>query len=174
MIAAALAATVAAAGDVPSVSVQEAEGSYTVAARFTVPHRAALVREVLTDYDAIARFMPGVASSRVLARTDTTARVEQEAVSKYLMFSKRVHLVLDVAERPTVITFRDVCNRSFEHYHGLWTMVEGQGVTEVRYELTAKPAFGVPAFVIRKLMRRDAHLMIEGLRAEVEARARAS
>ena len=160
----------AATGSEPVVSVRERGGAYVVAASFTVPESAAAVREVLTDYGNIARFMPGVETSRVLDRADGLVHVEQEAVSKYLMFSKRVHLLLEVHEESNAIRFRDRCNRSFELYEGAWTIAVGEGATEVTYELTAKPAFGVPGFVLRKLLDRDARAMIDGLRGEIAAR----
>ena len=46
--------------------------------------------------------------------------------TKYLMFSKRVHLLLNVEEGLNVIRFRDECNRSFAQYEGSWTMGEDQ------------------------------------------------
>ena len=162
----------AATGSEPLVSVRERDGAYVIAASFTVPEAAAVVRDVLTDYANIPRFMPGVQTSRVLDRGDGRVRVEQEAVSSYMMFSKRVHLVLDVEEGVDAIRFRDRCNRSFSLYEGVWTIATTGTSTELTYELTAKPAFGVPGFVLRKLLDRDARAMIDGLRAEIGARAR--
>ena len=167
------AATIAAAADAPIISVREAGGTYTVSAHFTVTEPDALVREVLTDYANIPRFMPDVLFSEVLLRQDGYARVRQEAVSKYLMFSKRVHLVLDIEESAGAIRFRDRCNESFSVYEGAWTIARGADVTEITYELTARPAFSVPGFVLRKLLDRDAVRMIERLRAEIAARANA-
>jgi len=160
----------AATPDEPVVSVRETGGTYVVEARFSVAAPASVVREVLTDYASIPRFMPGVRTSEVLEREEGYARVEQEAVSKFMMFSKRVHLVLDVDEDGQVIRFRDRCKKSFERYEGAWTISEHNGRTEIAYELTAQPAFSVPEFVLRKLLNRDARLMIDGLRNEVGVR----
>jgi ribosome-associated toxin RatA of RatAB toxin-antitoxin module len=171
ILAATLDAT-AATGSEPVVSVRERDGAYVIAASFTVPAGAAVVRDVLTDYASIPRFMPGVETSRVLDRGDGRLRVEQEAVSRYMMFSKRVHLVLDIEEDVDAIRFRDRCNRSFSLYEGVWTIATTGTSTELTYELTAKPAFGVPGFVLRKLLDRDARAMIDGLRDEIGARAR--
>ena len=155
----------------PVMSVGERDGVYTVAARFHVPEVPAVVREVLTDYPSIPRFMPGVRTSEVLARDGAHVRVEQEAVSKFMLFSKRIHLVLDVEEGTDVIRFRDTCNRSFVHYEGAWTIARQGGETAVAYELIARPAFSVPSLILRKLLDRDASLMIERLRGEIQARA---
>ena len=37
-----------------------------------------------------------------------------------MMFSKRVHLVLDVEDGGATIRFNDTCGKSFEHYEGSW------------------------------------------------------
>jgi hypothetical protein len=114
--------------------------------------------------------MPDVRTSEVLEREDGYARVEQEAISRFMLFSKRVHLVLDVDEGAGVIRFRDRCKKSFEQYEGGWTITADAGHTEIAYELIARPAFAVPEFVLRKLLNRDARVMIDRLRAEIAAR----
>ena len=162
---------IAAAPQDPVISVQEIGDAHVVTARFSVPESPAMVRNVLTDYANIPRFMPDVRTSRVLERQDDYVRVEQEAVAKYLFFSKRIHLVLDVKEGADVISFRDRCNESFVQYEGAWSIRTNGDQTEVGYELTAQPAFTVPGFVLRKLLNRDASVMIDRLRAEIKARA---
>jgi hypothetical protein len=98
-------------------------------------------------------------------------RLEQEAVSKFMMFSRTVHLVLDVEESDGAIQFRDRCHKSFAIYDGSWTITPQGSGTELVYELTAKPAFSVPGMVLRKLLDRDAREMIDGLRNEITLRA---
>jgi ribosome-associated toxin RatA of RatAB toxin-antitoxin module len=161
----------AAAQQDPVISVREEGGAYTVYARFNVAEPPAVVRRVLTDYDSIPRFMPSVRTSRVVERRDGSVRVEQEAVSRYLLFSKRVHLLLEVNEADEVIEFRDLCAKSFKRYEGAWAIAATGRDTELSYELTAQPAFGVPGFILRKLLDRDAREMIDALRVEISARA---
>jgi hypothetical protein len=157
----------------PVISVRDEGGMYSVSARFSVAQPAAVVRAVLTDYERIPDFMPGVRTSRVLERGDGYARVEQEAVSKFLLVSRRVHLVLDVAEDHEALRFRDLCGKSFTRYEGAWTIGTERDRTTVRYDLTARPAFDVPGFVLRRLLDRDARTMIEGLRSQIAARTSA-
>lgn len=164
-------AAATAPGDAPVITVSEQGRAYVVSAQFSVTAPAAIVRAVLTDYERIARFMPGVRTSRVLERRERYARIEQEAVSKFMMFSKRVHLVLDVNEELDTIRFRDLCGRSFTSYEGAWTITARGGHTLIQYGLTAIPAFDVPGFVLRRLLDRDARAMIDGLRSEMAIRA---
>ena len=166
-------ATNAAATEEPMISVRERDGVYRVTASFDVPETPEVVREVITDYPSIPRFLPDVRTSDVLEREAGYALVEQEAVSRFMLFSRRIHLVLRVEEGADRIRFRDTCNRSFVQYEGGWTMTRDDMRTHVVYELTARPAFNVPALILRKLLDRDASLMIERLRGEIRARARA-
>jgi ribosome-associated toxin RatA of RatAB toxin-antitoxin module len=155
--------------DAADVTVREQDGIYHVAATFSVAQSAPVVFAVLTGYEEIPRYMPDVRSSRVIERSDGRAVVEQEAVARVMMFSKRVHLLLDVREEPRVIRFRDRCGRSFDHYEGAWTLTAaaGAGRVDVRYELAAKPSFDVPEFLIKRLLKRDAQEMIRRLRGEM-------
>jgi ribosome-associated toxin RatA of RatAB toxin-antitoxin module len=167
------AATASAAGAAdPQVSVRGDNGTYTVEASFGAAGPAASVIAVLTDYEQIPRFMPDVRRSNVLERADGLTIVEQEAVAKLMMFSKRIHLILEVRERDGIIRFRDRCGKSFATYEGGWTITEREGRTAIVYQLTAKPSFDVPEFLLKRLLKRDARQMIERLQAEMAARFR--
>jgi ribosome-associated toxin RatA of RatAB toxin-antitoxin module len=166
-------AMAAGAAQAPAVAVRSnGDGVYAVAARFSVTEPATIVQAVLTDYANIPRFMSTVRTSRVLEQTDGRVRLEQEAVSKFMMFTRTVHLVLDVEESDGTIRFRDGCHKSFAVYDGSWTITPQGSGTELVYELTAKPAFSVPGMVLKRLLERDSREMIDGLRAEITARAR--
>jgi ribosome-associated toxin RatA of RatAB toxin-antitoxin module len=160
--------------DEPLVSVNEEHGVFTVDATFSVPEASAVAFKVLTDYADIPRFMPEVRTSQVLERTDEGAVVEQEAVARFMMFSRRVHLVLEVQESLGTIRFRDRCGKSFSRYEGSWVITENGGTTQVRYELVVNPSFDVPEFLLKRLLKRDARQMIERLRTEIATRARES
>jgi ribosome-associated toxin RatA of RatAB toxin-antitoxin module len=167
------AATVSAAGAPdPQVSVRGDNGTYTVDASFGAAGPATNVIAVLTDYEQIPRFMPDVRRSNVIERVDGLTVVEQEAVAKLMMFSKRIHLILEVHERDGIIRFRDRCGKSFASYEGVWTVTERDGRTAIIYQLTAKPSFDVPEFLLKRLLKRDALKMIESLQAEMVARVR--
>ena len=155
----------------PQVQVTAERDVYHVTARFSVTQPAATAMAVLTDYERIPRFMPAVTSSTVLERGAGHAVVAQEATARMLMFSKRVHLVLDIDEDGATIRFRDRCGTSFESYAGAWTVSPTDGLVEIVYVLDASPAFEVPEFLLKRLLRRDAMRMIEQLRAEIAARA---
>ena len=154
-----------------AVDVHAKNGIYTVTARFVVPQPPALTLAVLSDYEQIPRFMPDVRTSTVRERGAGRLLVEQEAESRFMTFSKKVHLLLEVTERGDTIRFVDRCGRSFASYEGAWRATPNDGGTVVSYELRAKPAFTVPGFILKRLLQRDSSRMIAGLRREMAARA---
>ena len=154
-----------------TVRVTEERGVFTVMTRFQVDQRAPVVLNVLTDYEQIPRFMPDIRKSVVRERAAGRAVVEQEAQSGFMLFSKRMHLVLEIDERPAALIFRDRCRTSFVRYEGAWRIAEEDGKTEIVYELTAEPSFDVPGFMLKRLLRRDSTQMIERLRREIQSRA---
>lgn len=153
------------------VAVDARDGLYHVSATFSVQQPASVAFAVLTDYEQIPRFMPDVHKSQVLARREGGTVVEQEAVAHVMMFSKRVHLVLEIEEAPHLIRFHDRCGQSFERYEGTWTISERDAQVQIGYALTAKPTFDVPEFLLKRLLKRDAQTMIERLRGEIARRA---
>jgi ribosome-associated toxin RatA of RatAB toxin-antitoxin module len=156
----------------PQVIVREEGGVYHVSATFAVAEPMSVAIATLTDYGQIPRFMPDMRTSQVLERRDDVVVVEQEAIARFMMFSKRVHLVLDVQEGRGAIHFRDRCGKSFTTYEGVWRFAQRGELTEITYHLVADPSFDVPEFLLKRLFKRDAANMIERLKAEITARAR--
>jgi ribosome-associated toxin RatA of RatAB toxin-antitoxin module len=152
------------------VIVSEDKGVYSVRATFEVAQPASIAFAVLTDYPAIPQFMPEIRSSVVRERVQGRAVVVQEATARFLLFSKKIHLVLEIAETPALITFRDRCNTSFAQYEGSWRISEDGQRTRLQYELTARPSFSVPEFLLQRLLKRDAARMVKGLQAEIVRR----
>lgn len=152
--------------------VRAADGVIQVDAHFLVPQAPEDVFAVLTDYDGIPRFLPDIRRSVVRTRDGRRTVVEQEAVSGVLMFSKTVHLLLEVDETAGALVFRDTCGRSFVVYRGAWRVARSGDATLVGYQLRAKPAFAVPEFLLVRLFRRDSRETIERITREIERRVK--
>ena len=163
--------TLADPASVRRVEVTETAGVYHVTAGFTVEASADAVMAVLTDYERIPQYMPDIEISRVIERTPGGMMVEQQAVSKFMLFSKRVHLLLDVRQDEGTIRFSDHCGKSFSAYTGSWMVTQHDSLTMVDYQLSAKPTFEVPGFVLKRLLKQDSALLIERIKAEITGRA---
>ena len=163
MILLALAFVLSADPPAPDVTVRQERGVYSVSARFVVLQKPSVALAVLTDYEDIPRFLPDVKTSIVRERTASHLVVEQEAVARMMLFSKRLHLVLEITQDAGTIRFRDRCGESFVKYEGSWQLVARNGGTEIVYALTAQTSFDVPELILKRLLKRDAGRMIERL-----------
>lgn len=153
----------------PDVEVSGEDGTYAVSARFTVPQASDVALAVLSDYEQIPKFIPDVRRSEVMQRTPHLL-VLQEAVSRFGPFSRTIHLLLEVTREGDGIAFVDRSGKSFTDYRGRWRLQPQGGGTAITYELTARPAFSVPGFMLRRLMSRDSRVMIERLSQAIAAR----
>ena len=115
--------------------------------------------------------MPGVRTSIVRERGEGWTVVEQEAESRLMLFSKHLHLVLQIEEQPDALIFHDRCGQAFIRYQGAWRLSSEDRHTVITYELTAEPSFDVPGLVLKRLLRRDSGRMIVSLQREIAARA---
>jgi ribosome-associated toxin RatA of RatAB toxin-antitoxin module len=163
--------TLADSAGVPRVAVTETDGVYQVTAGFVVSEPPSVVMSVLTDYERIPLFMPDMEVSKVIERSADGAVVEQQAVSRFMLFSRRVHLELVIREGDGTISFRDRSGKSFSSYEGGWTISQRGSQTVVTYTLTAKPMFEVPSFVLKRLLKRDSSELIDRLQVEITQRA---
>jgi hypothetical protein len=155
----------------PHVAVTENAGLFNVSASFAVSQPAEVVMAVLTDFERIPHYMPDMEISKVIKRTPGSFVVEQQAVSKFMLFSKRVHLLLDVREDNGLLRFSDHCGKSFSVYTGSWMVAEHDSLTVIDYQLSARPTFDVPAFVLKRLLKRDSTELIDRIKAEITQRA---
>lgn len=163
--------TLADPASVSRVEVTEAGGVYHVTASFAVNEPPEAVMAVLSDYERIPSYVPGMEVSKVIERTATGMVVEQQAVSKFMMFATRVHLLLEVREGHGSIHFNDRCGKSFSTYAGSWLVSQHDSLTVVDYQLRATPTFELPAFVLKHVLKRDSTQLIERIKAEISAQA---
>jgi ribosome-associated toxin RatA of RatAB toxin-antitoxin module len=161
----------------PAVTVSVAQGpeGLEVEGRCRLRAMPAAAWAVLTDYEGIPEFVSSMRESRVTERGSDYVLVEQAAIARFFLFSRRLKTVLRVQEEPPGrIRFEDVLGRDFSTYRGSWR-IEGDPESdelEIVYELTAKPAFGVPDGLARGAFKRAVRQLIGEVGAEIERRAK--
>lgn len=157
------------------VHVTRDRGDYVVEGRCRTAASAAAAWAVLTDYDAIERFVPSMRESRVTERTGNHLLVEQIAIGRLFLFSRKVTVVLFVEEEPPgTIRFEDVLRRDFSMYRGEWRIEERDGGREIFYRVTARPSFRVPDMIARGMFARTARELLSEVGAEIARRAAAA
>jgi hypothetical protein len=147
-------------------------GTYAVSADFVTPVSRDVVWSVLSDYGRLPTFVQGLRSSVIQRRTGGTLTVEQDAVGRYLFFSREVHLRLEITEQPRhSIVFRDSQATDFDAYAGSWRLSSTPGGCRVEYQLRARPKRSMPGFVGLKAFRDGASILIKQVQVEMCRRA---
>jgi len=168
----ALEAVPASAEDGIALQVRTRNGGIALEGGFSVSASPGIVWSVLTDYDGIGRFVSSMRESHVTRRASDSVFVEQEAVGRMFLFSRRLHARLRIHEEPPArIRFEDVLGKDFRHYRGEWSIGSAGSGATVIYRLEADPAFSIPDFVARSAFRGAARDLLKQVRAEIERRA---
>jgi carbon monoxide dehydrogenase subunit G len=160
----------AALASTPDVAVEvhdQAGGGYAIQGSFTVGAPGPSVWAVLTDYDHLGAFIPGL-RSRVLERRGPAAMlVAQEALPGLGPLRLKSHVVLAVDALPYAqIGFKDVAHQDFTAFQGTWRLTQEEPFTRVDYRATARPRF-VPPVVGARVVQENVREMLRACRAEV-------
>jgi carbon monoxide dehydrogenase subunit G len=150
------------------VSLQDAgHGAYTVAGSFSVSAPDACVWSVLTDYDGLGGFIPGVRSAVVKREGAHVALVAQDTTTTFLAVRATSHVVLRVEEEPCRrIAFTDVANRDFDGFTGAWKLERIGPSVRVTYEASARPRF-MPPVVGPAIFKSSVAGLLSDLKTEV-------
>ena len=149
-----------------SMAFRDWDGYYQVEGSFFVKADAALVWQVLTDYDHIPRFVSSMKESRVLSRDNGNLVLEQQAEGGFLFFTQRARLTLLVTETPeSSITFQNTDFRDFDVYWGDWNLEPRADGVEVGYRVWVHPNFSAP--LAGDILHGSSKDLMEAVRREI-------
>ncbi|MFK0734189.1 MAG: SRPBCC family protein [Gloeotrichia echinulata GP01] len=146
----------------PSVAVQVdkiADRQRQITAKIQIPHPVETVWQVLTDYEALAEFIPSLAKSRLLEHPQGGIRLEQIGSQRLLNFNFCARVVFDLEEYfPKEINFRMV-EGDFKGFTGSWclepySLVELMG-TNLCYTIQVWPKLTMPVAIIEPRLTKD-------------------
>ena len=139
-------------------------------ARADIDATAADAWRVLTDYDRLAEFIPGVSESRVVSREGSWALVELRGEASWLFFTFPMHVRLAIAEFPYDRIESNAIGGSFRQMHGVYFLRTIPGGIELRYEGSFTPDFVVPPLIGTLLIRSRLEKRFRALVREIERR----
>lgn len=158
------------AGDL-AVDVERNGRSFTLRASASVAAPAATVWEVLTDYDNLARFIPGIASSEVELRVANRVLVQQKGEARFLVFSYPIEVRLEVLESPNrSITSRGI-GGNLKRMTGHYELQRARDEILLRYTGELEPDFVLPPLIGTLAVRAMAEEQFAAMVAEIERRA---
>jgi len=126
--------------------------------------------QVLTDYDRLAEFIPGVSESRVVSRQGSRAVIELRGEVSWLFVTFPMHVRLAIEEFPYDRIESTAIGGNFRQMHGVYFLHAIPGGIELRYEGTFTPDFSVPPLIGTLLMRNRLEKRFRALVREIERR----
>jgi ribosome-associated toxin RatA of RatAB toxin-antitoxin module len=112
-----------------------------------------LAWEVLTDYDRLAEFIPGMQSSRIVSRSHDSVIVDQSGDARLLFFSFPIQVRLEIQEYPYRRIVSRAVDGNFKEMVGAYTLEAAGRRVLLRYSGSLTPAFSIPPLIGTILVR---------------------
>jgi ribosome-associated toxin RatA of RatAB toxin-antitoxin module len=181
LAAAFLAAAYASPGSAAEDVVIEAErrgDGVEVKARALIAAPVALVWQVLTDYERLPAFIPGLAKSQVRSRDGNLVVVEQTGEARFLVFSFPIEVRYEVTESPPESVASRAVSGNLRRMNGRYHLAAepgaaGAGGVRLRYEGMIEPNFELPPLIGTAALRGMVEQQFTAMVAEIERRAAA-
>jgi ribosome-associated toxin RatA of RatAB toxin-antitoxin module len=138
--------------------------SFEVRATAEINADAADAWKVLTDYDRLAEFIPGMNESRVVSRDGFKVVIDQRGEAGLLFFTFPMRVRLAIEEFPHNRIVSNAIAGNFKELHGVYDLEARGAALRLRYEGTLTPDFGVPpligTLVVRTMVERRFAAMV--------------
>lgn len=133
------------------------------------------VWRVITDYDRMSKFVPGVYRARRLRATPEGPLVEFVGVGRVMWVNRYVLAILQTHEEaPRIMAFRAV-GGDFKTLRGVWTVEPMPGGRSLlRCRVVARPKWAVPDLLLAWAARGEFVQRMQALSREAERRAKRS
>lgn len=158
------------------VVVERTQGMLHVDASVLAEAPPAACYEVLTDFERLPEFVPGMRSSRVVSQPGEMLRVEQVGVTGPALFGITVRTTLGLSLLPPGpgregrIDFSSQ-GGNLRQMYGAWLVREDKAGCRIAYRATIEPDFPVPPLVGTWLMRSQINGQLEAIAREAKRRA---
>lgn len=136
-----------------------------------LPVAPRLVWEVLTDYDRIASFVPGLAASRLLSGPGEPLLLEQRLEVAASGFRFGAVVLLRVEELLLQQIRFEAVGGNLREMRGEWSIGDLREGTRLAYRLRLVPGFWLPPVLGPKLIRDGFRAQFDALTGEMMRRA---
>jgi hypothetical protein len=152
------------------VHAQRREDGVEVRARAFLAVPVALAWQVLTDYERLPHFIPGIEKSVVRERRGGRLRLEQSGAARFLIFSFPIEVQLEVAESPPDWVVSRSVGGNLRRMIGRYELLEDRerGGVLLIYSGLIEPEFDLPPLVGTAALRGMAEEQFRAMVAEIE------
>jgi ribosome-associated toxin RatA of RatAB toxin-antitoxin module len=128
--------------------------------------------KVLTDYDRLAEFIPGMGESRVVSRDGSNVVVDQRGEASLLFFTLPMRVRLVIEEYPYDRIVSNAISGNFKEMHGVYHLESRDAKLRLRYEGSFTPDFGVPPLIGTLAVRSTVERRFNAMVREIEKTGR--
>jgi ribosome-associated toxin RatA of RatAB toxin-antitoxin module len=167
-----LAANGALAAEDLAVEAERRGEGVEVRARAFIAAPVELVWQVLTDYERLPAFVPGLSRSIVRARQGTRLRLEQSGEARFLVFSFPMDVQLEVTESAPHWVVSRAVGGNLRRMNGRYDLAAdaARGGVLLSYTGLIEPDFDLPPLVGVAALRHMAEEQFRAMVAEIERR----
>jgi carbon monoxide dehydrogenase subunit G len=156
------------------IYVEEKGDEFLICAQSEVDADRATIWSTLTDYDHLARFIPGMSSSRTVSRNGAEAVVEQKGGAGVGPFRQSFTVLLAVREELNQSISASGIGGDFRGFQSRYEIVPiGSHRARIVYQATLVPGMFVPPVVGLFAMRSAIGSQFDALLEEIQRRAAA-
>lgn len=137
------------------ISLQAARhgDSFEVEATAEFEAEVALAWEVLTDYNRLSEFIPGMHSSRIVSRSKRSVVVDQSGEARLLFLSYPIQVRLEVEEFPYERIVSRAIEGNFKDLRGAYILEARGRRLLLHYTGSLTPDFSIPPLIGTILVR---------------------
>lgn len=159
------------AGEEVHAEVRRTEDGLEVRAGALVTAPPSIVWQVLTDYEHLPGFIPGITRSVVKERRGNRLVLEQTGEARFLLFTFPVEVTYEVVESPQESVASRAIAGNLKRMSGRYD-IEARGTgSRLRYAGFVDPDFDVPDFLEAAALRAMVGGQFAALVAEIDRRA---
>ena len=152
------------------VRVQSSGASFTVDVTMYTTAPPTLAWAVLTDFDHMGSFVPNLASSQVLERSDTLLKVAQKGVARYGIFSASFESIREISLSPQREIWAHNIGGNVKSLDSVMQLqAEGAG-TRLHYHAEVIPGFWFPPLIGPSLVRHETAEQFSAMLQEMQRR----
>lgn len=130
-----------------------------------------LAWQVLTDYDNLARFVPGLLTSRIVSEPGAPLLLKQTGRSGLLWLTVPVEVVVRIEEMPLEAISFFAVSGTLKSKSGEWRIEAQDDATLLIYRASIVPGFWVPPLIGTAVMAQDVRGKLVGVANEMTRRA---
>ena len=140
-------------------------------ARLQVNAHHHIAWQVLTDYDNLARFVPGLTSSHIVSEPGAPLLLKQTGRSGLLLLTVPVEVVVRIEEIPLEAIRFFAVSGTLKSKSGEWRIEAQDDATLLIYRASIVPGFWVPPLIGTAVMAQDVRSKLVGVANEMMRRA---